>query len=236
MVTCKRGRPAVQTGTFKQGFFLSFEGIEGCGKTTQLNGLARRLRALGYLVVETREPGGSPLSEQIRTILLDPHNQAMDPRCELLLFLAVRAQHVNEIIRPALEKGAVVLCDRFTDATVAYQGSARRLGAAFVARLNRVATSGLLPNLTIFLDVPVALGLARKKKAGRLDRLDRERADFHQAVRNGYVRIAKQHPRRMYTIDGAASKDDVGRAIDRIVQRRLRARKIGLTRIERHAV
>jgi len=220
-------------GRLQQGFFLSFEGIEGCGKTTQITGLARRLQALGYLVVKTREPGGSPLSEQIRALLLDPNNQGMDPRCELLLFLAVRAQHVNETIRPALEKGAVVLCDRFTDATVAYQGYARGLGAAFVARLNRVATSGLSPNLTIFLDVPVALGLARKKKAGHLDRLDRERANFHQAVRNGYIRIAEQHPRRVCTVDGTASKDDVGQEIDRIVQTPLRSRKRRLTRIER---
>jgi dTMP kinase len=220
----------------KRGFFLSFEGIEGCGKTTQIKGLARRLRALGYLVLETREPGGSPISEQIRAVLLDPNNQGMDPRCELLLFLAVRAQHVNEIIKPALEKGAVVLCDRFTDATVAYQGYARRLGADFVARLNRFATSGVLPALTIFLDVPVALGLARKKKTGRLDRLDRESAGFHKAVRNGYVRIARQNPRRVRTVDGAAPEGDVGQAVDRIVRSRLRVRRSGLTRVERHAV
>lgn len=220
----------------KRGFFLSFEGIEGCGKTTQLKGLARRLRALGHLVVETREPGGSPISEQIRTILLDPKNQGMDPRCELLLFLAVRAQHVDEVIRPALEKGAVVLCDRFTDATVAYQGYARRLGAALVARLNRFATAGVLPDLTIFLDVPVALGLTRKRKTGHLDRLDRESEAFHKAVRNGYVRIARQNPRRVLVINGADSIDDVANAIDRIVQSRLRARKSSLTRVERHAV
>ena len=223
-------------GGLKRGFFLSFEGIEGCGKTTQLKGLARRLRALGHLVVETREPGGSPISEQIRTVLLDPKNQGMDPRCELLLFLAVRAQHVDEIIRPALDKGAVVLCDRFTDATVAYQGYARRLGAALVARLNRFATASVQPDLTIFLDVPVALGLARKRKTGYLDRLDRESAAFHKAVRNGYVRIARQNPRRVRVVHGTASVDDVARAIDLIVQSRLRARKPSLARVERHAV
>ena len=223
-------------GGLKRGFFLSFEGIEGCGKTTQLKGLARRLRALGHLVVETREPGGSPISEQIRTVLLDPKNQGMDPRCELLLFLAVRAQHVDEIIRPALDKGAVVLCDRFTDATVAYQGYARRLGAALVARLNRFATAGVSPDLTIFLDVPVALGLTRKRKTGDLDRLDRESAAFHKAVRNGYVRIARQNPRRVRVVNGTDSVDSVARAIDSIVRSRLRARKNGLARVERHAV
>ena len=223
-------------GGLKRGFFLSFEGIEGCGKTTQLKGLARRLRTLGHLVVETREPGGSPISEQIRTSLLDPKNRGMDPRCELLLFLAVRAQHVDEIIRPALEKGAVVLCDRFTDATVAYQGYARRLGAPLVARLNRFATAGVLPDLTIFLDVPVALGLARKRKTGYLDRLDRESEAFHKAVRNGYGRIARQNPRRVRVVNGTDAVDDVARAIDRIVRSRLRARKSGLARVERHAV
>ena len=223
-------------GGLKRGFFLSFEGIEGCGKTTQLKGLARRLRTLGHLVVETREPGGSPISEQIRTILLDPKNQGMDPGCELLLFLAVRAQHVDEIIRPALDKGAVVLCDRFTDATVAYQGYARRLGTALVARLNRFATAGVLPDLTIFLDVPVALGLTRKRKTGHLDRLDRESAAFHKAVRNGYVRIARQNPRRVRVVNGMDSVDAVARAIDSLVRSRLRARKNGLARVERHAV
>ena len=223
-------------GGFKRGFFLSFEGIEGCGKTTQLRELARRLRGLGYLVVETREPGGSPISEQIRTILLDPENQSITPRCELLLFLAVRAQHVSEIIKPALEKGAVVLCDRFTDATMAYQGYGRGLGPDTVARLNRFATAGLAPDLTLLLDVPVAVGLNRKRRVGDLDRLDREHVPFHEAVRRGYLRIAKQSPRRMHVVDGTASVDDVSRAIDRIVQARLRTRKSGVTRVERHAV
>jgi len=220
----------------RRGFFLSFEGIEGCGKTTQLQGLARRLRALGHLVVETREPGGFPIGEQIRTLLLDPKNQGMDPRCELLLFLAVRTQHAAEIIRPALDKGAVVLCDRFTDATIAYQGYGRRLGGDLVARLNRFATAGTFPDLTIFLDVPVALGLARKKNTGHLDRLDREDESFHKAVRRGYLRIARQNPRRVRVVDGTTAEDGVARVIDRIVRPRLQARRRGLTRVERHAV
>lgn len=223
-------------GGLKRGFFLSFEGIEGCGKTTQLRGLARRLRALGYLVVETREPGGAPISEQIRTLLLDPKNRGMDARCELLLYLASRAQHLADRVRPALEKGAVVLCDRFADATMAYQGYGRGLGPATVAGLNRFATSGLSPDLAIILDVPVAVGLARKRRAGGLDRLDREHTSFHEAVRRGYLRIARQNPRRMRMVDGTATEADAARAIDRIVQTRLRARKSGLTRVERHAV
>jgi len=230
------GESTVPRGGLKRGFFLSFEGIEGCGKTSQLHRLARRLRALGYQVVETREPGGAPISEQIRTILLDPQNRAMDARCELLLYLASRAQHVAETIRPALEKGAVVLCDRFADATTAYQGYGRGLGPATVARLNRFATTGLAPDLAILLDVPVAVGLSRKRRAGGLDRLDREHASFHEAVRRGYLRIARQNPRRVRVVDGTASEDVVAHAIDRIVQPRLRARRSGLTRVEPHAV
>ena len=223
-------------GGLKRGFFLSFEGIEGCGKTSQLHRLARRLRTLGYQVVETREPGGTPISEQIRTILLDPQNRAMAARCELLLYLASRAQHVAETIRPALEKGAVVLCDRFADATMAYQGYGRGLGPATDARLNRFATTGLAPDLAVLLDVPVAVGLSRKRRAGGLDRLDREHASFHEAVRRGYLRIARQNARRVRVVDGTASEDVVAHAIDRIVQPRLRARRAGLTRVESHAV
>jgi len=230
------GESTVPRGGLKRGFFLSFEGIEGCGKTSQLHRLAGRLRTLGYQVVETREPGGAPISEQVRTILLNPQNRAMDARCELLLYLASRAQHVAETIRPALEKGAVVLCDRFADATMAYQGYGRGLGPATVARLNRFATDGLTPDLAILLDVPVAVGLSRKRRAGGLDRLDREHASFHEAVRRGYLRIARQNPRRVRVVDGTASADVVAHAIDRIVQPRLRARRAGLTRVEPHAV
>jgi dTMP kinase len=226
----------VSRAGLKRGFLLSFEGIEGCGKTTQLQGLARRLRAQGYLVVETREPGGAPVSEKIRTVLLDPSDRGMDARCEVLLYLASRAQHLAETIRPALEKGAVVLCDRFADATMAYQGYGRRLGRNAVARLNRFATSGTAPNLTIVLDVPVAIGLARKRRTGNLDRLDREHEAFHEAVRRGYLRIAQQSLRRVRVVDGTIPVDGVARAIDRIVGPRLRARKSGLTRVERHAV
>ncbi len=218
----------------KQGFFLSFEGIEGCGKTTQIKLLARRLKSLGYLVVETREPGGGPISERIRTILLDPQNRDMDPSCELLLFLAVRAQHVADKIRPALEKGAVVLCDRFTDATVAYQGYARGLGAGLVTRLNRFAADGILPDLTIFLDVPVSTGLKRKRASGQLDRLDREHVTFHEAVRKGYLRIARENPRRVRIVDGTTAVDDVARAIEALARTGLRSRKVA--RVERHAV
>ena len=220
----------------KRGFLLIFEGIEGCGKTTQLGRLGKSLRELGYLVVETREPGGPPISEQIRAILLDPANRGMDYRSELLLYLASRAQHLAETIRPALEKGAVVLCDRFSDATLAYQGYGRRLGAGTVARLNRFATQGAEPDLTLILDVPVATGLSRKRREGALDRLDLEREAFHQSVRNGYLRLARAEPRRIRVIDGTRSPSEVAEAVEDIVIPRLRARASRLCRVEPHAV
>lgn len=220
----------------KRGFLLSLEGIEGCGKSTQLRELAGRLRAAGYRVIETREPGGVPISEQIRTILLAPSHRGMEARCEVLLYLASRAQHVAEKIRPALEKGAVVLCDRFADATMAYQGYGRRLGPRTIAHLNRFATAGLQPDLSIILDVPVSVGLARKRRLGNLDRLDRESESFHQTVRSGYLRIAKAAPRRVKVVDGTVPTDQVAGKIERIVQPRLKARKPRLTRVEPHAV
>jgi dTMP kinase len=220
----------------RRGFLLSFEGIEGCGKSTQLKRLATRLRTLGYLVVETREPGGGPIGEQIRAVLLDVTNRGMTPRCELLLYLASRAQHLADIIRPALEKGAVVVCDRFSDATLAYQGFGRAITAPVVRRLNQFATEGLTPDLTLVLDVPVMMGLERKRRAGGLDRLDLERDAFHEAVRKGYLRIAKQEPRRVRVIDGTATISDVSQTVQRIAIERLRASKNQLTRVESHAV
>jgi dTMP kinase len=218
----------------RRGFLLTFEGIEGCGKTTQQKKLARRLRRLGYLVMETREPGGSAISEQIRAILLNVGNRGMNPRCELLLYLASRAQHLEDVIRPSLEKGAVVICDRFSDATMAYQGFGRALGSTAVRQLNRFATNGLVPNLTIVLDVPVATGLERKRKDGGLDRLDMERETFHETVRKGYRRIARQEPRRVRVVDGTAPIDEVSATVQRIVEQRLRATKNHLTRVESH--
>lgn len=230
------GNDGVPRGRQKRGFLLSFEGIEGCGKSTQLRRLAKQLRSRGYLVVETREPGGSQISEQIRKVLLDLGNSGMDIHCELLLYLASRAQHVAETILPALDKGAIVLCDRFSDATMAYQGYGRGVGASPVARLNRFASAGTMPDLTIVLDVPVAIGLARKRRAGHLDRLDMEREAFHQTVRNGYLRIAKRDSRRVRVLDGTPPIEEVSAAINRLVDVRVSARKAKLTKVESHAV
>jgi dTMP kinase len=220
----------------RRGFLLSFEGIEGCGKSTQLKHLANRLRTLGYLVVETREPGGGPIGEQIRAVLLDVGNRGMAARCEILLYLASRAQHLADIIRPSLEKGAVVLCDRFSDATIAYQGFGRAIATSVARRLNEFSTEGLTPDLTLILDVPVVMGLERKRRAGGLDRLDLEGEAFHEAVRKGYLRIARQEPRRVRVIDGTATISDVSQSVQRIAIERLRASKKHLTRVESHAV
>ena len=220
----------------KRGFLLSFEGIEGSGKTTQIHILADHLRSLGYLVIETREPGGSPISEQIRSVLLAPGNRAMDARCELLLYLASRVQHLTDIIKPSMEKGAVVLCDRYADATLAYQGYGRGLGASVTRQLIRFASGMLVPNLTILLDIPVRIGLERKRRAGNMDRLDLEEDAFHHRVRKGYLRIARQEPRRLQVIDGTTPPDLVAETVRRIVEKRLGRTHHQLTRVEPHAV
>ena len=198
--------------------------------------MASRLRSLGYLVIDTREPGGSAISEQIRTVLLDVGNRGMNARCELLLYLASRAQHLADIIRPSLEKGAVVLCDRYADATLAYQGFGRGLGGPVIHQLNRFASGGLIPDLTILLDIPVALGLERKRQEGAMDRLDLERDLFHETVRKGYLRIARQNPRRVRLIDGSAAVDQVTVMVQRLVEQRLRLTKNHLTKVESRGV
>jgi dTMP kinase len=226
----------VQGERRKRGFLLSFEGIEGSGKTTQIHILADRLRSLGYLVIETREPGGSPISEQIRSVLLAPDNRGMDARCELLLYLASRVQHLTDMILPSMEKGAIVLCDRYADATLAYQGYGRGLGVSVTRELIRFASGRLVPNLTILLDIPVGVGLDRKRRAGNMDRLDLEGDLFHHKVRKGYLRIARQEPRRVRIINGTMPPDMVALAIRRIVEERLEKSRLNLTRVEPHAV
>ncbi len=197
--------------------FITFEGIEGTGKTTQIRRTADWLTAHGIDFVLTREPGGCFIADQIRTVLLDSKNTALAPEAELLLYLASRAQHVTEVIRPALDANKVVLCDRFADATQAYQGYARELGSDLVSHLNRYATGGLTPDLTLLLDIPVETGLARARRradaieddSDKEDRFEKEHLDFHQRVREGYLAIARNHTDRVLILDAAGSEDEV---------------------------
>jgi len=197
-------------------FFITFEGIEGCGKTTQIRLLAERLRQGGLEVVVTREPGGCPIADAIRSILLDPCNSALVPRAELLLYAAARAQHVAEIIRPALTRGGLVLCDRFTDATVAYQGFGRGLDAACIDSLNAMATDGIVPDLTILLDMPAEEGLRRARRRNTLtpeeDRFERESLAFHHRVRAAYLQLAREQ-KRFVVIDADGSIETVAQRV-----------------------
>lgn len=189
-------------------FFITFEGIEGCGKTTQESRLAEILSKKGYPVVVTREPGGCDIAEQIRAILLDAENRALVPMAELLLYAAARAQHVEEVIRPALAEDKIVICDRFTDATTAYQGYGRSLDVALIGDLNNLATGGITPDLTILLDCPEEVGLSRAMarinslEGAREERFELESKRFHRAVREGYLRLAAAEPDRFVVIDG----------------------------------
>jgi dTMP kinase len=210
------------------GFFITFEGVEGCGKTTQIKKLAERLTADGYRVVLTREPGGCPIADKIRTILLDAENHAMQSLTELLLYAAARAQHVNEIIKPALESGAVVLCDRFTDATIAYQHFGRGIERATIDTLNMLACQTLQPDLTILIDCDPAIGLSRAKSridassGPREERFELETLSFHQRVRNGYLHQATAEPRRFLTVSADGTIDAIAEDISTRVLARLR--------------
>ena len=189
----------------KQGLFVTLEGPDGSGKSTQQALLAKHLRGFGYIVAETREPGGSPTAERIRKMLLDPDLKALRPSAELLLFEAARAQHVADTIAPALAKGAVVLCDRFTDSTTAYQGAGRAVDGKAVAWLNRFAGQGLAPDLTLLYDLGSRQGLERARKAkGRRDRMEEADLAFHARVRSRFLRLAKEEPRRvkLLRVDG----------------------------------
>lgn len=193
-----------------RGVFISLEGIEGCGKSTQAKILSDYMSELGYCVVQTREPGGTPVAEKIREVLLDPKNQDLTSRTELLLYLASRSQHVEQLIMPALKKGKIVICERFSDSTRAYQGYARGLDMDMIETLIRIATGNLEPDLTIILDMEVKEGLLRAERFKNYkDRLESENLDFHNKVRRGYLEIAKNNPNRIKVISAKGSIDDI---------------------------
>ena len=207
----------------KKGFLITLEGGDGCGKTTQSRLLADRLRAEGRPVLHTREPGGTDFAEALREIILSPAFK-IHPVTEIFLYEASRAQHTEEVIRPALAENKTVVCERYADATVAYQGYGRGLDLKMVQALNAAATSGLAPDLTIYLDLPLkeaARRMADKKK----DRLESEGEGFHARVRKGYLAIAKKEPRRFKVISSAGSVEAVGEAVWRAVQAKLGGRK-----------
>lgn len=195
-----------------QGVFISFEGVDGVGKTTQLQRLSRTLDRLGHRVVVTREPGATPLGAALRELLLDPE-RAISDRTEALLYAADRADHVDTVIRPALHQGSVVLTDRYIDSSVAYQGAGRGLGAA-VRRLSTWATDGLIPQVTILLDAdPAALAERLRAARGTLDRMESERLDFHRRVRAEFLSLARDEPTRFVVLDALADEETLARQI-----------------------
>lgn len=199
------------------GLFITLEGPEGAGKSTNREYLALQLRAAGLDVVLTREPGGTPLAERIREVLLAPSDEPMNADAELLLMFAARAQHIAQVIRPALQRGAVVLCDRFTDATYAYQGGGRGLPVERIATLEKFVQGDLQPDLTLIFDLPIEVGLARASARGRLDRFEQEGHAFFDAVRSAYLARAATDSQRYRIVDASQSLAEVQLALDALV-------------------
>jgi dTMP kinase len=204
-----------------QGRFITLEGSEGVGKSSNLDFMERYLRAAGRAVVATREPGGTAVGEQIRALLLDPANKAMVSDCELLLMFAARAQHIQEVIRPAVAQGAWVLCDRFTDATYAYQGGGRGIDPARIAALETWVQGALRPDLTLLLDLPVDIGLARAGERGAPDRFEQEQLAFFERVRQAYLDLATAEPRRYRVIDAGQPLEAVQAQLAAVLDREL---------------
>ncbi|MGH8176603.1 MAG: dTMP kinase [Steroidobacter sp.] len=208
-----------------RGKFITIEGGEGVGKSTQIAALRDVLAARGLEVVVTREPGGTPRAERIRELLLERNEEAMPIVCELLLMFAARSTHVDNLIRPALDRGAWIVCDRFTDATYAYQGAGRRLDRDHIASLERLVQHDLRPDLTLLLDAPLDVGetraAARNAQAGSGDRFEDERREFFERVRSAYLERAHNEPRRFVVVDASAERARVAEAIKAAVESRL---------------
>jgi dTMP kinase len=204
------------------GVFFTFEGIDGSGKTTQMRLLAGHLRGEGRAVVENYEPGGTAIGVQIRRILLDARNQELCPTAELLLYFASRAQAVDELVRPALAEGKIVLSDRWTDSTLVYQGCGRGLGADTVMALDRIACRGVAPDLTLIIDIDLETSLARARARNTSTessetRMDEQSVEFHRKVRDAYLALAGREPQRVRVVDGRADVDTIARRIREIV-------------------
>lgn len=193
----------------RNGVFITFEGPDGSGKTTISKYVSEELSRLGYDVVYSREPGGIDIAEQIRNVILDPKNTAMDPKTEALLYAASRRQHFVEKIKPALEQGQIVICDRFVESSLAYQGYGRRIGIDEIYRINEFAIEGWLPDATLFLDVSPEVGLSRLENRINKDRLDQETADFHRRVYEGYQEVLRRYSYRINIIDASKDVDEV---------------------------
>lgn len=209
----------------KRGRFITVEGGEGVGKTTQMAALRDWLAARGLEVVVTREPGGTPRAERLREVLLERSDEPMPIPCELLLMLAARSTHLENVIRPALERGAWVICDRFTDATYAYQGGGRGVARDDIAFLERFVQGDLRPDLTLLLDAPIEIGEARAAvrdhQRGESDRFEQERREFRERVRATYLERARAEPQRFIVVDASATSDDVAASIRSAVESRL---------------
>jgi dTMP kinase len=197
--------------------FISFEGIEGSGKSTQVKALAKHLRAKGHKVIETAEPGGTMIGNKIRALLLEPENH-MDPMAELLLYYSSRAQHVREIIYPAILDNSIVITDRFIDSTVAYQGYARGLDLELINKLNEIVVPDMKPSITFLLDMDVEEGLRRNRRAQKEDRFELETVEFHNHVRKGFHQIAAEEPERIKIVDASVSAEEVSSKVIEILE------------------
>ena len=197
----------------KKGYLVTFEGLEGSGKSTQVSLLAGRIKESDRKIKVTREPGGTRIGELIRRITHDRENVDLTAIAESYLMAASRAQHVREIIRPALEAGLIVLCDRYLDSSLAYQGFGRELGEENIFQLNKLAIDGLLPDLTVFLDINISAGIKRRNSTVKIDRLDLQQEDFYKRVYRGYKKLSEKYSSRYFVVDGAKSIEEVAEKI-----------------------
>ena len=202
--------------------FITFEGIEGCGKSTQAKLLYEELMDRGFTVLLTREPGGTPAAEEIRRIILKKWEEEFPPFAELSLYEAARSFHVENLILPSLKEGAVVVCDRFTDSTVAYQGYGRGLPLDLIERMNFEATRGLKPDVTFLIDLPVEVAFSRLSRK-ELDRIESEELSFHERVREGFLKIAEKEPQRVVVLDGTREIEEIFKSVLKVVLERLNA-------------